>query len=192
MRSAIRRAGSFGRVKLETRARRGHQCVERKPAERAGGCWGSLGVIVALGIRRSLAQWIAPYSVPVRSKACHDPAAVRDRARQRRRGAKVQGELQSLADRLAACSGYARRHGRTHWLSRRSKGQCLDDRRTGGVLRGLLTKIDNENALVMVMAHELAHLKYRHASAALGRGVAIGVICRSCRLSLAVTLQPAY
>jgi Zn-dependent protease with chaperone function len=28
----------------------------------------------------------------------------------------------------------------------------------------------------MVMAHEIAHLKYRHASAALGRGVAIGVI----------------
>ena len=31
-------------------------------------------------------------------------------------------------------------------------------------------------ALAMVMAHELAHLKYRHASAALGRGVAAGVI----------------
>ena len=28
----------------------------------------------------------------------------------------------------------------------------------------------------MVMAHELAHLKYRHVSAALGRGVAVGVI----------------
>jgi predicted Zn-dependent protease len=42
--------------------------------------------------------------------------------------------------------------------------------------RGLLTKLDSENALAMVMAHELAHLKHRHASAALGRGVAVGVI----------------
>jgi len=30
--------------------------------------------------------------------------------------------------------------------------------------------------LAMVMAHELGPLKYRHASAALGRGVAVGVI----------------
>ena len=42
--------------------------------------------------------------------------------------------------------------------------------------RGVLTKLENENALAMVMAHELAHLKYRHVSAALGRGVAVGVI----------------
>jgi predicted Zn-dependent protease len=41
---------------------------------------------------------------------------------------------------------------------------------------GLLKQIGSEDALAMVMAHELAHLKYRHASAALGRGVAVGVI----------------
>jgi Zn-dependent protease with chaperone function len=41
---------------------------------------------------------------------------------------------------------------------------------------GLLKQLGSEDALAMVMAHELAHLKYRHASAALGRGVAVGVI----------------
>jgi acetyl-CoA acetyltransferase len=33
-----------------------------------------------------------------------------------------------------------------------------------------------QDELAMVMAHEMAHLQHRHASAALGRGVAVGVI----------------
>jgi predicted Zn-dependent protease len=43
-------------------------------------------------------------------------------------------------------------------------------------LGGLLARLESENALAMVMAHEIAHLKYRHAAAALGRGVAVGVM----------------
>lgn len=43
------------------------------------------------------------------------------------------------------------------------------------MFRGLLEKIPNENALVMVLAHEVAHIKYRHPIRSLGRGVAIAV-----------------
>lgn len=41
--------------------------------------------------------------------------------------------------------------------------------------RGLLEKLPNENALAMLMAHEIAHIKHRHPVRSLGRGVIIGL-----------------
>ncbi len=43
------------------------------------------------------------------------------------------------------------------------------------LFRGLLQKLPHENALAMVLAHEMAHVKYRHPVRSLGRGVAIGL-----------------
>ncbi len=40
--------------------------------------------------------------------------------------------------------------------------------------RGLLEKIPDENTLAMVMAHEIAHIKYRHPIKTLGRTVITG------------------
>lgn len=40
---------------------------------------------------------------------------------------------------------------------------------------GLLDAIPDENALAMVMAHEIAHVKLRHPLRALGRGVVVGI-----------------
>ena len=42
--------------------------------------------------------------------------------------------------------------------------------------RGLLERLPNENALSMVMAHELAHIKHRHPIRSVGRGVAISLV----------------
>lgn len=39
--------------------------------------------------------------------------------------------------------------------------------------RGLITQLQSENALSMLIAHELAHVKYRHPIASLGQGLAI-------------------
>ena len=41
---------------------------------------------------------------------------------------------------------------------------------------GLLGKLPNENALAMVLAHEVAHVKYRHPIRSMGRSVAIGLV----------------
>ncbi len=43
------------------------------------------------------------------------------------------------------------------------------------MFRGLLEKLPNENSLVMVLAHEIAHVKHRHPIRSLGRGVVIGL-----------------
>ena len=44
------------------------------------------------------------------------------------------------------------------------------------IYRGLLTRLPDENALAMVLAHEMAHAKLRHPARSLGRGVAVGII----------------
>lgn len=41
--------------------------------------------------------------------------------------------------------------------------------------RGLLEKFDSEDAVALVMAHEIAHAKLRHPAASLGRGIAVGL-----------------
>ena len=44
------------------------------------------------------------------------------------------------------------------------------------IYRGLLARLSDENALAMVLAHEMAHAKLRHPARSLGRGVAVGII----------------
>lgn len=44
------------------------------------------------------------------------------------------------------------------------------------IFQGLLARLPDENALAMVMAHEIAHAALRHPARSLGRGVAIGII----------------
>lgn len=139
---------------------------------------GSLGVIVVLVFAVSLtAQWLAPripYQYEAKLAATLPPFAT---APDTDAGRRVQAELQSLADRLA-------RHmempdGMVVRVGYRDDATVNAFATIGGqavFFRGLLSKLDSEDALAMVMAHELAHLKYRHASAALGRGVALGVI----------------
>jgi beta-barrel assembly-enhancing protease len=42
--------------------------------------------------------------------------------------------------------------------------------------RGLLERLDSEDAVATVLAHEIAHAKLRHPASALGRGVAVGIV----------------
>ena len=43
------------------------------------------------------------------------------------------------------------------------------------IYRGLIDLLPNENALTMVIAHEIAHIKHRDPIIALGRGVVVGL-----------------
>ncbi len=139
---------------------------------------GSVAVVIAVVFAVSLAaQWIAPrvpykYEARLASKL---PAIATTPPTEA--GRAVQGELQALADRLSARMqlpegmqvrvGYA--DSKTINAFATLGGQTV-------FFRGLLARLDSEDALAMVMAHEIAHLQHRHASAALGRGVAVGLI----------------
>jgi len=59
------------------------------------------------------------------------------------------------------------------------------------MFRGLLEKLPNENALAMVLAHEIAHINHRDPIRSIGRGVVIGLALSmvSATLGNAVTDQ---
>lgn len=44
------------------------------------------------------------------------------------------------------------------------------------IYQGLMDQLDSENALAMVIAHEMAHVYHRHPVIAMGRGVVIGLL----------------
>lgn len=88
--------------------------------------------------------------------------------------------LQSIADRLARAHALpAQMAIRLHYVNEDIVNAFAT---LGGhvvVYRGLLEKMPSENALAMVLSHEIAHIKLRHPISAAGRGVVFGVALAS-------------
>ncbi len=89
----------------------------------------------------------------------------------------AQQALQTLADRLAARIEWPEGMSvRVHY----SPSDTVNALATLGgqtiFFRGLVRRIEHEDTLAMVLAHEMAHLKYRHPAQALGRGIGVGIV----------------
>lgn len=89
---------------------------------------------------------------------------------------KLQTYLQSLADKIHDIQKMPEEMKITvHYMT----GDTLNAFATLGghviLYRGLLEKMPSENALVMLLSHEIAHVKYRHPIKSLGRGVAASI-----------------
>jgi predicted Zn-dependent protease len=88
----------------------------------------------------------------------------------------MQSYLDSLAQRIAAAQNLPSDISITvHYLDDDTVNAFAT---LGGhiyMFRGLLEKLPNENAVAMVLAHEIAHIKHRHPIRSLGRGVTIGL-----------------
>ncbi len=85
--------------------------------------------------------------------------------------------LQSLSNRLAAHMQLPEGMEITvHYV----EGDIINAFATIGghifIYQGLLDELNSENALAMVIAHEMAHVYYRHPIIAMGRGVVIGLL----------------
>lgn len=91
--------------------------------------------------------------------------------------AAIRNALQALADNLAAHGNFPANMPVTiHYASSDTinAGATL-----GGhiiIFRGLLQRIPHENALAMVLAHEMAHVKHRHPLRAAGRGITLSLL----------------
>ncbi len=85
-----------------------------------------------------------------------------------------QQYLQALADRLAAQMDWPEGMRVTvHYVD---SGTVNAMATLGGhliIFQGLIDAVPSENALAMVVAHELAHIRYRHPIVALGRGFTV-------------------
>ena len=84
--------------------------------------------------------------------------------------------LQEIADRLVAAQTWPQHMPvRVHYVDEDTVNAFAT---LGGhvvIYRGLLEKLPSENALAMVLGHELAHVKLRHPIASAGRGLVAGV-----------------
>lgn len=138
---------------------------------------GAIAVVVALVAAVGFgAQWIAP-RIPFEYELKLTRGLDLARPPESEEARAVQVELQALAERLAARMGMP--PGMTVRVGYHEGEVVNAFAGLGGqtvFFRGLLAKVASEDALAMVMAHELAHLKHRHPAAALGRGVAVGLI----------------
>ncbi len=86
----------------------------------------------------------------------------------------IQEYLQSLADKLADKQGLPTAMSITvHYVD----DDTLNAFATLGghviIFKGILKKMPHENALSMVMAHEIAHIKHRDPVTSLGRGITV-------------------
>jgi beta-barrel assembly-enhancing protease len=166
-------------VKLENRLpaegiNASHEHPLKEFAWLAGGALAAVAVLVVL--TSYCAQWIAPripFEYEMKLAAGLDfartPASAEARA--------AQAELQALANRLAARMGMPQ--GMTVRVGYHESGAVNAFATLGGqtvFFRGLVSRLGSEDAAAMVVAHELAHLKHRHPAAALGRGVAVGLM----------------
>ena len=90
---------------------------------------------------------------------------------------RAEAALQELADELARRAGVPAAMAVRLHLS--DSGEPNAFATLGGhviVTRGLLQSVSSENALAMVLAHEIAHVEQRHPIQALGRGAVISLV----------------
>ena len=92
----------------------------------------------------------------------------------------IQDYLQTLANTLASHQGLPEDMGITvHYVD----DEMINAFATLGghvfIFKGLLKELPHENALSMVMAHEIAHIKHRDPIVALGRGITVLVAMAS-------------
>lgn len=88
----------------------------------------------------------------------------------------VADYLNALTQRLAAAHGLP--PGMTitvHYLPDATVNAFATLGGHVAIYDGLLQKMPNENALAMVISHEIAHVKLRHPITSMGRGIVVGV-----------------
>jgi predicted Zn-dependent protease len=122
------------------------------------------------------ARWLAPY-IPFRYEAALAGIVKTDASPPA--ACKNDGEraLQALADGLAAKMDLPEEMTIHVHFSADSEPNAFAT--LGGhivINRGLLANLHTENALAMVMAHEIAHIKHRDPIVSLGGGVAVAVL----------------
>ena len=88
----------------------------------------------------------------------------------------VSAYLQQLADRVVAAQELpAGMRIRVHYMDNSTVNAFATLGGNVVFFRGLVGKMPSENALAMVMSHEIAHVKLRHPISTFGRGLAIGI-----------------
>ncbi len=138
---------------------------------------GVIGLLVIGLMALSLAaQWLVPRIPFAYEVGIAAPFVESLKAESGTGDPRIEAYLQGLADRLAPAMGLgAEMPIRVHY----SADETINAMATIGghlvVYRGLIERLASENALAMVMGHEIGHVLHRDPIVSLGRGVVVGV-----------------
>ena len=137
---------------------------------------GTLVLVVVISITLSLAGstiagWI-PYSAEKKVASLYDVSSHSDNTKH----PKIAAYLQQLADKISKIQELPPEMKITvHYMD----SDTLNAFATLGgnvfMFKGLLEKLPNENALVTLLGHEIAHVKYRHPIKSFGGGIAVAI-----------------
>ena len=84
--------------------------------------------------------------------------------------------LQSLADKISLAQNLpADMKIKVHYLNSETMNAFATLGANVFMYRGLLEKLPNENTLVTLLGHEIAHVKYRHPIKSLGGGIPVAI-----------------
>lgn len=132
-------------------------------------------VILASFILGFSGSWLAgkvPFSAETKIAGIYDISQHTDSSE----FPKITEYLQALADKISKAQNLPEEMTITaHYMDNETVNAFATIGGNLFIYRGLLELVPDENTLVTLLGHEIAHVKYRHPIKSLGRGVAVSI-----------------
>ena len=137
---------------------------------------GTLVLVVVISITLSIAgSWLAgliPYSAEKKIASIYDVSSHSDNEQH----TKIATYLQQLADKISIAQELPDEIKiKIHYMDSPTMNAFATLGGNVFMFRGLLEKLPNENTLVTLLGHEIAHVKYRHPIKSFGGGIAVAI-----------------
>jgi len=150
---------------------------------------GTLVLVIVVSITLSLAgSWLAgfiPYSAEKKVASLYDVSSHSDNEQH----PKIAAYLQELADKISKVQNLPEEMKITvHFMDSPTMNAFATLGGNVFMFRGLLEVLPNENTLVTLLGHEIAHVKYRHPIKSFGGGVAVAIAMTTIGSSVDTTL----
>lgn len=137
---------------------------------------GTLVLVIVISITLSLAgSWLAgwiPFSAEKKVASLYDVSVHSDNDKY----PEIAAYLQELADRISVAQNLPPEMKITvHYMDSPTMNAFATLGGNVFMFRGLLEKLPNENTLVTLLGHEIAHVKYRHPIRSFGGGISVAI-----------------
>lgn len=137
---------------------------------------GTLVLVIVLSITLSVAgSWLAgfiPFSAEKKVADLYDVSVHSDNDKY----PEIAAYLQELADKISKAQNLPEDMKITvHYMDSPTMNAFATLGGNVFMFRGLLEKIPNENTLVTLLGHEIAHIKYRHPIRSFGGGISVAI-----------------
>lgn len=137
---------------------------------------GAIALVIAISIALSLGgSWLAgkiPYSAEAKVAALYDVSQHTDNEK----FPELVNYLQSLADKISKAQNLSKEMKITiHYFDDETMNAFATLGGNVFMYRGLLRRLPNENTLVTLLGHEIAHVKFRHPIKSFGGGIAVSI-----------------